>query len=283
MMRVFIVVSIICLFVGCMAKTNVSKGTDSLYTALFSERLKEKYLSDEVESLIEEIIQKNDIGRFDSIQKFIKLNDTYAYIAIYYLIKNNYKGFGKWLNVNCGQLTDKSWIGLSSQFGAEDPKFVDTEMQIALFKCIYNMKDIAYRGYNLNVLRKICGYKCAQLAMSKLPSETDSYIRTRLYTMLSRFNTPEFNTIIKKLITDKIELDAVEYVSMFGFEEHNRYDFLPELKKLEADLKKEKDPAKIGLQKSTLEQLATTIPVLEKKKLENAPIGLPLDWPGEGY
>jgi hypothetical protein len=31
-----------------------------------------------------------------------------------------------------------------------------------------------------------------------------------------------------------------------------------------------------------LEQLATTITVLEKKKLENAPIGLPLDWPGEG-
>jgi len=30
-----------------------------------------------------------------------------------------------------------------------------------------------------------------------------------------------------------------------------------------------------------LGQLTTRIPVLEKKKLENAPIGLPLDWLGE--
>lgn len=272
---------VVLLLGGCVAKTDIPKNVDSMYTSLFSERINAKFLSEEVENLIEEIINKNGKECFDSIQKFVLVNNTYAYIGIYYLIENNYKGFAEWLNENCGQLSDQSWIGLASQFGARDPKPVYTEMQIALFNCIYKMQDVAYRGFNLNLLRKTCGYQCAQLAMSKLPTETDSYIRTRLYVMLSRFNTPEFNSILKKMITSKIELDAVEYVSIFGFEEHNRYDFLPELKQLESDLKKEKDPAKIGLQKSLVEQLAKTIPVLEKKKLKCAPIGLPLDWPGD--
>jgi hypothetical protein len=274
---------IICFISSCSSKTDIGKKSekDEKYALLFSEDLKGTWLHKEVNSLLNEIINSNDKGKFDSIQKFVLVNELYSSNGLFFLIDYNYSGLAQWLNKNCGIISNVAWRNLPNEFGAPTPKPVSTEMQIALFNCIYNIKDDVIRGSNLNILWQIAGYKCAQLAISKLPVETDPHARTRLYTMLSRFNTPEFNTIIKKLITDKIELGAVEYVSMFGFEECNRYDFLPELKKLEADLKKEKDPAKIGLQKSTLEQLATTIPVLEKKKLENAPIGLPLDWPGE--
>jgi hypothetical protein len=275
---------ILCLLSTCSSKTIVEKKNDKdeKYRLLFSEDLNGTWLHKRVDSLMKEVINSNDEGKFDSIQKFALLNERYSRIGLFFLMENNYSGFAKWLNKNCGIISEVAWKNLPREFGASTPKPVSTEIQIALFHCMYNIKDISDRGNNMNVLWKIAGYKCAQLAMSKLPVETDPHVRTRFYTMLSRFNTPEFNAIIKKMIADKIELGAVEYVSMFGFEECNRYDFLPELKQLQSALKKEKDPAKIGLQKSTLEQLATTIPVLEKKKLENAPIGLPLDWPGDG-
>lgn len=282
MIRIMLIV--ICLLSSCTSKTNIGKniGKNEKYILLFSDALKETAIDKRVDSLLNEVVKSNDEGKFDSIQKFVLFNDWYSSNGLFFLIDNNYSGFTQWLNKNCGIISEFAWKNLPNEFGARTPKPISTEMQIALFNCMYTIRDISVRGHNLNILRKTCGYKCAQLAMSKLPDETDSYIRTRLYTMLSRFNNPEFNSVIKKLITDKVELGAVEYVSMFGFEENNRYDFLPELKQLQSALKKEKDPAKIGLQKSTLEQIANTIPVLEKKKFENAPIGLPLDW-GTSY
>jgi hypothetical protein len=279
-----IILIIICFLSSCSSKTNSEKKDvkNEKYVLLFSDTLKERHLDKKVNSLLEEIVNSNDVGKFDSIQKFVLLNEWYSCNGLFFLIDNNYRGLAQWINSNCGIISEFTWKNLPNEFGARAPKQLSTELQIALFNCMYNIKDVNDRGYNLNKLWETAGYECAKLAMTKLPAETESYIRTVLYTMLSRFNTPEFNSIIKMLITSKIEFDALELVLEFGFESYNRYDFLPELKKLEADLKKEKVPAKIGLQKSIMEQLATTIPVLEKKKLENAPIGLPLDWPGDG-
>jgi hypothetical protein len=282
MIRVILI--ILCLLSSCSSKTNISKNDkkDEKYIKLFSEELKERAFDNVVNSLLKEIINSNDDGKFDSIQKFILLNELYGSNGLFFLIDNNYSGLAQWLNKNCGVISEVAWNNLPNEFGSHVPKMVNTDIQISILNCIMHLSDPYRVQQNLVILNSFAGYQCAKLAMQYLLSARDKDVRIELYIILAKFNTTEFNTVLKKLIFEKVELDAIECVNKFSFDKHNRYDFLPELKQLRASLKKEKDPAKIGLQKSLIEQLEKTIPVLETKKAENAPIGLPLDWPGDG-
>jgi hypothetical protein len=77
---------IICLLCSCSSKNIIEKNDvkNNKYVLLFSDALKEKHLDKKVDSLFEEIINSNDEGKFDSIQKFILINEWYSCNGLFF-------------------------------------------------------------------------------------------------------------------------------------------------------------------------------------------------------
>jgi hypothetical protein len=97
-----------------------------------------------------------------------------------------------------------------------------------------------------------------------------------IYITQVRFKTPQTDKNVVKGLEELKNSEHLYSLIEFGLKEFNRYDFIGNLQKLRTILKpgKKQDNENINL-------IEETIIYLEQKKSENAPIGLPLNWPEE--
>ena len=143
-----------------------------------------------------------------------------------------------------------------------------TVMALLMEEALHGV-DVSTRAPTVRAFNGIGTRSELQTIAELADTTTSRSIEERALAALTRFDVPAFNKRVRSDLRSTNELSSnIEH----SIERHGRYDFLPELRAVEA---------RLGSEMSTYDrnELREIITELEKKKAEGAPLGVPLDWP----
>jgi hypothetical protein len=246
-----------------------------LIDSLFSQRYEEKFRENEVIPILSLLINEKCVKNDSAIAEFAISNSLYGYLGIGVLARNHSSVLPELLLKHSKELSRIHWSYFATNLSVSQC-WGNPVIDNIIENQVYQNPDVVTRDMILQYFAN-----CATVAICKriaemYSEEPERIVRNRHLILYCRFNSPNLNKVIQKEL--KINPYSFEKIIRIGFKQYNRYDFLPELYILQDKLVKEENP----LRKTEIEEILTTlkdvIPYLEKKKAENAPIGLPLDW-----
>ncbi len=155
----------------------------------------------------------------------------------------------------------------------------DTAILNAFLSAVVKSKPENVHYEIVSFLSERGGFKIAKTFSGLLNKDFSNECKHNFLDCMVKFIVPEFDSIIKTYLNPKSYNDTIVPGVLFDIDANERYDLLPELKTLRSSLKS----GKIKTEDETLfGKIDEYITNLEQKKTENAPIGLPLDWPKSG-
>ena len=245
---------------------------DSLNEILFSDYLKDWHRDGVVQRIIDELIEENCPKYEITLYKFSVENMLYRKHSIKKMAKNRMNSYINFLYKHGDTLDGPTIFTCIASLNSSNPWTNDSLLNYITHIVISNPAR-AIRIDALNHLANAARLEDCNILADRIIYEPDETVRMFYYRVFVRFSTEKMDSLVLKYIPNVNE----EYFFNF-LKYNNRYDFLPELYTLKEQLKNEKNPLMKGVAKDMLIQLEEVLPILEKKKAEKAPIGLPLDW-----
>jgi hypothetical protein len=257
--------------------------TDTLFTSHFNE-----YIGvagdrrDELKELIHEFYSEKKNETTLKLIKFMVSNRRYGTMVLPVLIQNRDSLFRAWYQKEGVQLGDNYdiWQALNwNRFTVTDREKnfeYNSSILDILIGFLENKNDTVFWNNTLNLANDIGTHKQVEniLKIPKKYSDKDVFI-----TLQTRYKDNISDSIINNELRKQQKFSFMEYFIEFGLQTYNRYDYLSFLYNYKEQLQKETDIRLEDDIKSLLKLTNETIMLLEKAKQENAPIGLPLDWP----
>ncbi|MBD3316427.1 MAG: hypothetical protein GF344_11625 [Chitinivibrionales bacterium] len=287
--------------VSCSFADNCDKLRDSLF--LSSEtHVNAEYYIERIRSHCQEKAVK-------ILSTYVEANLEFRDYVLDDLLEMNWTGLPSWLQKNASVLSKREWLRLKLEFMKKERVANDTIIADVFLSVALNHDTTKIRGILHHAFMENGAYReVIRIGKAIQNGDTLGTYDVMLVSQL-RFNDSLLNVNVKEFLHNypltHHDFDAIVY---YGFRFYSRYDFLPDLYALKARLLKQSDPRKIAeveeklkeveemipddyqpylsvakTQKikdveQMLEKLDEIIPILEKKKKQNAPIGLPLDW-----
>lgn len=245
---------------------------DSLKEILFSDYFKEWHKDGIVKRVIDELIEQNCPYHEQTLFRFSEGNMLYREHSIKKMAKNRMHSFITFLYKHGDTLDDPTLFTCIVSLNSRNPWTNDSLMDY-ITHIVISHPNQGKRIDALNHLANAARLEDCNILADRIIYEPDETVRMFYYRVFVRFSTEKMDSLVLKYIPNVNE----EYFFNF-LKYNNRYDFLPELYTLKEQLKNEKNPLMKGVAKDMLIQLEEVLPILEKKKAEKAPIGLPLDW-----
>jgi hypothetical protein len=272
LLRYFLFVFIVLTLNG---QSNSAKNRcDSLKGALFSDNFKDWHKDGIVERVIDELIEGNCPEYEKTLYRFSLENTLYRSYSLKKMAKCRMHSFITFLYKYGDSLDAPTMFDCMVSLNPGAVWTNDSLMDYITHLVISHL-DAGTRTDALNRLVKSARYEDCNVLADKIIFEPDESNIRRYYRTLVRFSSKKIDSVVSKHIPNIIKYDDVFFDKL---EEYNRYDFLPELYTLRDRLKKEENPLKKKDATEMLIRLDKVLPILEKKKAEKAPIGLPLDW-----
>lgn len=267
----------ILIFLVCVACLSAQKYNDQYLDTLFSDDFTYGHISsDAADNLLDIIVEKKHPMYEDALIEFITVNKDYDSNVFPYLIRLESEKFISWLKENGNTLSKDTWLYICRTLEKEG--WHDSLIHKVIMKNIISHGDDWARLVLVRYIENNGKLDEIKMLSSFLNKERDINIIGAIYSSLCRYDFKNFTNIIKPLYLRTDISKTLERVTRDGIKKYNRYDLLPELINLSSKLKSEKDVIKKGQYVSLQKELDKTIPYLEQKKKEKAPIGLPLDW-----
>ena len=275
MIKIFIFVILLIPYC-CFGKKNTSFDTP-LVEELMS--LSNSSTLQNVFDLLKQIDNSELVNKEDVYKKFLLQNGPYCGIAVRYLYTSEDSTFGSWLNNNSSSISSFTWSEISKmsmQYGRTKKNDLVWKL---LFKALKKTLDDDTRHEILFAFRYNAISQECLLLKDFISKENFDPCRIDIFVIISRYKNPQLDSITKQCIVQWKDPIVTNGLIKHGLMSFTRYDFLPELHMLKNKLSKIKEIEKIDDAKESLVIINNVISKLELKKQENAPIGLPLDWP----
>jgi hypothetical protein len=244
------------------------------YHTLFSKYFDSKFRQDSVQAIIAELANIDCKG-FDSVlYRFSETNSHYRRYSLEALSKLKSPFYIDFLNQHSDSLDVATLsyciLGLSDNDPWMDDRLLASIVSIATSNPITGARVIA-----LTYLSDVARYNDCLMLMRSFDLEIDNLPKMWISRTILRYHSADLDQKIRQIFKGILNTDEFFYSCMKKF---NRYDFLPDLYTLQTRLKNENNPLRKAAGEKILITLKEVIPYLEKKKAENAEIGLPLDW-----
>jgi hypothetical protein len=271
----------ILLFVACNAdvKSTGNKELKVLIDSLFSSEFENKYMQDEVRALTNKLADVGGRAVVNAFFNFALNNTQYGEMVINALFDLHPQDLSIWIRSNKQSFSVEQWELIATNYELEGYKWNDSILSNTITDNALSQKDNAIRNFLLASIARSGTFKEISRIKVLLNKETSPGCRRQIFKALCRYKNNANDSILKTSLENFSESNVINRWLESGLQEYSRYDFLPELYALKSRLEKVKDVTKVAEAKETLEILKTVIPYLEQKKAENAPIGLPLNWP----
>ncbi len=241
--------------------------------SLFSIRLNNPYEKDFVREVIRCLPESLSDKDIEKVRKFTVSNRQYGYYAIKILVEQD-DDLVLWLESI--DLTRDILISLNNTIDS------------TIIKKINNLNNFFFNYLQKNdsqnnnvvyaILAKISTFEQSKELIELFNFESDYDSRNNFLSCMAKFNSSPTDSIINLELQFGKSLESIYLLNHFALKKYNRYDFLPQLKKLPERIKQLRTSDNGYYADKILKELKTLIPYLEKKKKEKAPIGLPLDW-----
>jgi hypothetical protein len=228
-------------------------------------------------AVLKTIISKRCNGLEEVLYEFSMKNDLYRKYALNAMLKERMHSFLLFLYQYGDSLDSPTLFFCIASLNEESPWLNDSLLDYVTFLGT-NHSDAVIRMFSLNYLFRMGRFIDCQKLLMSLKLEPDQRVKVRIYGTLLRYNNVGLNKEVSIFIAGMEKFDLVISDNLTAY---NRYDFLPELYTLRKRMQAETNPLRKTDSEQILKTLTDVIPYLEKKKTENAPIGLPLDWPGD--
>lgn len=214
----------------------------------------------------------------------IKFTESYPIYRNYSLKKltlNNYDKLSLWLNSNYTNLDLEDWRSITEALETKKGLQVDSSLNKILHTVSSTSPSADIRG-----IIRLYFYKYGKLtdiiSLAKyLDVETNNANRQDILGSLTRFKHDSTDSILAKNLISSVDFYDIELLVEFGLQKYNRYDLLPAIYTVRDSLMAIKNLSLVEKAKNTVQVLDNAIKILEQKKAEKAPIGLPLSWPDE--
>lgn len=202
-----------------------------------------------------------------------------------YMAKLDWKRYLNEVYQRAGSLRPDEWLAVSFEtatYSAAHPE-MEKEFPPRLARLFYEQ---ALHNSNVGVRHRMTSWLARPwatveqaLALARrLPEEDDPDVRSMILWVQASHDDPRTNIVLRDFLRGPYELPVLVGLSQ-GYKHigsvlvaFNRHDFLPDLGALRDRLAAEKDVRKRYEARQGVELLDKLIPVLEKKKEENAPI-----------
>lgn len=245
---------------------------DSIKEFLFSDYLKVKFRDGLAQRAIYELIEEGCPNTEQTLYKFSEENPLYREHSLGEMAERRMHSFITFLYKHGDTLDDPTLITCIVSLNSSKPWINDSLLDY-ITHIVISHPNASKRMDALSHLTNAARLEDCNFLSDKIQYEPDERVRMFYYRVFVRFKTEKMDSLVLKYIPN------VKDERFFNFLKYNnRYDFLPELYTLKEQLKNEKNPLMKGVAKDMLTQLDKVLPILEKKKAEKAPIGLPLDW-----
>ncbi|MBN1600335.1 MAG: hypothetical protein JW915_01945 [Chitinispirillaceae bacterium] len=235
---------------------------------------------EDVKGLLKKINETGITHKTDIFKEYILRNKPHHDWAVRFLPLGDDSELGVWLEQNFNRIKDDyTWIEIAKSANHFQRNEANNKVFKVLLKRLNTLTDKDARHEILFTFRLKSMYEESEYFSKLLKVETDEPCRIDLYVILCRFKNAEIDSMLKNRL-QQWEEPAVLYGFIDkGIKRNNRHDYIETLIELKSTLLTIKNPAKLADAKETIELLSTIIHYLEQKKAENAPIGLPLNWP----
>jgi hypothetical protein len=250
----------------------VKNRCDSLKEVLFSDYFKDWHKDGMVKRIIDEMVEEKCPEYEKTFYKFSVENMLYRKHSISKMAESRMHSFITFLYKNGDTLDDPTMFTCIVSLNSRNPWTNDSLLDY-ITHIVISHPFAATRITALNHLANAARLEDCNILADRIAYEPEDRVRMFYYRVFARFSTEKMDSLVLKYIPNVKD----EYFFNF-LKYNNRYDFLPELYTLKEQLKNEKNPLMKGVAKDMLIQLEEVLPILEKKKTEKAPIGLPLDW-----
>lgn len=259
----------------CTAKDSHNAYQDSL----FQEKFYSKGAYEDADRIISSM--PNDTESNELLLKFIEKCPTYRNYAEKKLVLNNYSKLIPYLNTNKDKLLFGDWEAIIEALETKKGLQVDSSLNKILHTVSSTSPSADIRG-----IIRLYFYKYGKLtdiiSLAKyLDVETNNANRQDILGSLTRFKHDSTDSILAKNLISSVDFYDIELLVEFGLQKYNRYDLLPAIYTVRDSLMAIKNLSLVEKAKNTVQVLDNAIKILEQKKAEKAPIGLPLSWPDE--
>jgi len=180
---------------------------------------------------------------------------------------------------NAQIITTEDWEMFASSLRLDKFTEKDTLVLEAIAATIVKSKPENVHYSIVEFLSERGGFKIAKTFSSLLKKNFSNECKYSFVNTMVKFKDEQFDSIVKMYLSPKGYNDTISTAIPFMMDAYERYDLLPELKVFHSNLKNGKIKT---TEKTLLGEVEKNISNLEQKKIENAPIGLPLDWPKSG-
>lgn len=271
MKNLFIV--ILTVYSCTISKANVELEQKKLIDTLFSDGI-ERYGN--TDYVVEILNRFADYANRDSLYfAFALKSQMYRSDAIVKLINSCSPFAAKYLELHSEKLIPEEYFQILRTAGGREMPCYNLKLMKQLIKIAKNDTiDLRVSATIAKVVRYNGSLKDVKSLSELLGSQAHSEIKSWFCITICRYNDQQLNELFLKHFNGDVNY---QNIINFGIKPFNRYDLLPVLSSLRSKLVTIKYPD--SKTKETLTTLSEIISYLERKKAENAPIGLPLDWP----
>jgi hypothetical protein len=245
---------------------------DSLKEVLFSDYFKVKFRDNLVETIIDEILEEKCHSTEQTLYKFSVENPLYRKHSLGKMAENRMHSFISFLYKYGDSLDSPTLFTCIVSLNSKNPWTNDSLLDFITHLAV-SYPEAATRTTALNLLTISSRLEDCMILTERIGFEPNEIVLIYYYRTLVRFSNKEIDSLVLKYIPNTKDEWFFSYI-----DDNNRYDFLPELYTLREQLKNEKNPLLKKVAGDMLIKLEEVLPILEKKKAEKAPIGLPLDW-----
>lgn len=275
-----IIYFLIFFLMSCNANGKEKNELNILIDSLGSAEFKKEYMRDEIRALIKQLKDTGGEKVIGAFYNFALSNKQYGDMVFNALFNLHPADISTWIRNNKGSFTINQWETIFRNYEIDAYKWNDSILANTLIDIASNTKDENVMYFALLTYASSGTYQEVKKVVFPIVKITvDKHSRMQIFKALCRYSEPVIKNEIINFLTNYSEPEVINYCLESGLQEYSRHDFLPELYALKTKLTKVKDVTKVAEAKETLEILKTVIPYLEQKKAENAPIGLPLNWP----
>lgn len=265
---------------GANNKKNVkNQWVDSIVKFNYTDTLNVKEHVRRLESFIQNGLEVDSNSTAIALADLTNRSDFYKVLGLERLIKLNKSLFEKCMVQTGYRLSYDDWGSLTSELRMCKIIEKDTTILNAVLSAVVISKPEDVHYSIVRFLSERGGFKIAKTFSSLLKKDFSNECKHNFLDCMVKFKVPEFDSIIKIYLNPKMYNDTLIPSVLYHMDAFERYDLLPELKTLRSSLKS----GDIKTEDETLSgKIDEYISNLEQKKIENAPIGLPLDWPKSG-
>ncbi|NMB95702.1 MAG: hypothetical protein GYA02_03695 [Clostridiaceae bacterium] len=245
---------------------------DSLKEVLFSDYFKDWHKDGMVQRIIDEMAEEKCPEYEKTFYKFSVENNLYRKHSLGKMAEYRMRSFITFLYKYGDSLDSPTLFTCIVSLNSKNPWINDSLLDY-LTHIVISHPASSTRITALCHLANAARLEDCNILADRMKYEPEERIHLFYYRVLVRFSTKKIDSLVLRYIPRTKDEYFFDYLK-----DNHRYDLLPELYTLKEQLKNEKKPLMKGVAKDMLIQLEEVLPILEKKKAEKAPIGLPLDW-----